>query len=94
MRSIDPEPDEQEQLDELLNDVAVEMGYQPRGIGPRGEHPLSMGLTQAELAAEIGVHKISICRYETSVKKPIPIVVRALEALRQRRDKIRRHAGR
>jgi len=28
MRSIDPEPDEQEQLDELLNDIAVEMGYQ------------------------------------------------------------------
>ena len=42
MRSIDPEPDEQEQLDELLNDIAVEMGYEPKGIGPRGEHPLSM----------------------------------------------------
>ena len=53
---------------------------------------LSLGLTQAELADEIGVHKISICRYETSGKKPIPIVVRALEALRQRRDKIRRSA--
>ena len=54
---------------------------------------LSLGLTQAELADEIGVHKISICRYETNVKKPIPIVVRALEALRQRRDKIRQRAN-
>ena len=54
---------------------------------------LALGLTQAELADEIGVHKISICRYETNVKKPIPIVVRALEALRQHRDKIRQRAN-
>ena len=53
---------------------------------------LSLGLTQAELAAEIGVHKISISRYETSAKKPIPIVVRALEALRHRHEQIRRSA--
>ena len=36
------EPNEQDQLDELLNDVAVQMGYQPGGAGPNGEHPLSM----------------------------------------------------
>ena len=36
------EPDAQDQLDELLNDVAVQMGYQPGGAGPNGEHPLSM----------------------------------------------------
>ena len=36
------EPNEQDQLDERLNDIAVQMGYQPGGAGPNGEHPLSM----------------------------------------------------
>ena len=35
---------------------------------------LRLGLTQTELAAEIGVHQVSVARWETGGITPMPIV--------------------
>ena len=38
---------------------------------------LQLGLTQTELAAEIGVHQVSVARWETGGITPMPIVQQA-----------------
>ena len=50
---------------------------------------LDLGLTQAQLAAEIGVHEMTISRYERGVSEPIGVVYMAFKRLQKRRDKIR-----
>jgi DNA-binding XRE family transcriptional regulator len=50
----------------------------------------TLGMTQSQLADAIGVHCVSICRYETDAKRPMPIIVRALQDLEKRRAKIRK----
>ena len=42
----------------------------------------SLGLTQSQLAAKLGVHQVTIARWERGVMKPSPLAVKALEALK------------
>ena len=54
---------------------------------------LRLGLTQTELAAEIGVHRVTVTKWETSGKTPLPIVQRALADLDARRSRVQAQAG-
>ena len=54
---------------------------------------LRLGLTQTELAAEIGVHRVTVANWETGGKKPLPIVQRALADLDARRSRVQAQAG-
>ena len=49
---------------------------------------LRLGLTQTELAAEIGVHQVTVARWETGGKTPLPIIQRALADLDARRSRV------
>ena len=49
---------------------------------------LRLGLTQTELAAEIGVHQVTVARWETGGITPMPIVQRALADLDARRSRV------
>ena len=54
---------------------------------------LRLGLTQTELAAEIGVHRVTVARWETGRKNPLPIVQRALADLDARRSRVQAKAS-
>ena len=54
---------------------------------------LRLGLTQTELAAEIGVHQVTVARWETGGETPLPIVQRALADLDARRSRLQAQAG-
>ena len=54
---------------------------------------LRLGLTQAELGAEIGVHRGTVANWETGGKNPLPIVQRALADLDARRSRLQAKAG-
>ena len=54
---------------------------------------LRLGLTQTELGAEIGVHQVTVARWETGGKTPLPIVQRALTDLDARRSRVQARAG-
>ena len=54
---------------------------------------LRLGLTQAELGTEIGVHQVTVARWETGGKSPLPIVQRALADLDARRSRLQAKAG-
>jgi len=49
---------------------------------------LRLGLTQTELGAEIGVHQVTVARWETGGKTPLPIIQRALADLDARRSRV------
>ena len=55
---------------------------------------LRLGLTQTELATEIGVHQVTVDRWETGGIAPLPIVQRALADLDARRSRVQAQAGR
>ena len=54
---------------------------------------LRLGLTQTELAAEIGVHRVTVANWETGGKSPLPIIQRALADLDARRSRVQTQAG-
>jgi len=54
---------------------------------------LRLGLTQTELAAEIGVHRVTVANWETGGKSPLPIVQRALADLDARRSRVQARAS-
>ena len=54
---------------------------------------LRLGLTQTELAAEIGVHRVTVAKWETGGKTPLPIIQRALADLDTRRSRVQARAG-
>ena len=54
---------------------------------------LRLGLTQTELGAEIGVHQVTVARWETGGITPIPMVQRALAELDARRSRVQAQAG-
>ena len=54
---------------------------------------LRLGLTQTELGAEIGVHQVTVARWETGGKTPLPIIQRALADLDARRSRVQTQAS-
>ena len=54
---------------------------------------LRLGLTQTELGAEIGVHQVTVARWETGGITPLPIIQRALADLDARRSRVQTQAG-
>lgn len=54
---------------------------------------LRLGLTQTELAAEIGVHQVTVARWETGGITPLPIIQRALADLDARRSRVQARTG-
>ncbi len=54
---------------------------------------LRLGLTQTELAAEIGVHQVTVARWETGGITPMPIVQQALADLDTRRSRVQAKAS-
>ena len=54
---------------------------------------LRLGLTQTELAAAIGVHQVSVARWETGGITPMPIVQQALADLDTRRSRVQAKAS-
>ena len=54
---------------------------------------LRLGLTQTELATEIGVHQVSVARWETGSITPMPIVQQALADLDTRRSRVQAKAS-
>lgn len=54
----------------------------------------ALGLTQAQLAETIGIHRVTIGKYEIGALEPTPCVILALEALTYRAEKAARKRSR
>ena len=82
------EPNEQDQLDELLNDIAVQMGYQPGGAGPTGEHPLSMSVKSSKSMAGSLHAYFASAQHQGFISQGTYDALRAHYGQRELRDKL------